>query len=95
MQNWTKISSLELIIFDLQNDGKKRSRIYFEIHPASSEILAKLPGQFGHSGKIFLYWAAATLKGLGEFQKKSSMPLFIIIFKQRMLISRLNILVHL
>ena len=36
---------------------------------------------FGRSGQIFLHWAAATLKGLGEFQNKKSRPLFIIIFK--------------
>ena len=30
-------------------------------------------------GKIFLHWAAATLKGLGEFQNKKSRPLFTII----------------
>ena len=29
---WTKISSLEIIIFEHKNDGKKWSRIYFEIH---------------------------------------------------------------
>ena len=29
---WTKISSLEFIIFELKNDGKKWSRIYFEIN---------------------------------------------------------------
>ena len=29
----------------------------------------------------FLHWAAATLKGLGEFQNKKSRPLFAIIFK--------------
>ena len=40
-----------------------------------------LPGQFGHSGQIFLHWAAATLKGLGEFQDKKSGPLFTTIFK--------------
>ena len=57
------------------------SRIYFEIHRAPSEILAKLPGQFGHSGQIFLHWAAATLKGFGEFQNKKSRPLFTILFK--------------
>ena len=34
------------------------------------EIPANLPGQFSLSGQIFLHWAAATLKGLGEFQKK-------------------------
>ena len=67
---WTKISSLEIIIFKLKNDGKKWPRIYFEIHRAPSEIPAKLPGQFGHSGQIILHWAAATLKGLGQFQNK-------------------------
>ena len=61
-----KISSLEIIIFELKNDVKKWSRIYFEIHQRP----AKLPGQFGHSGQIFLHWAAATLKGLGQFQNK-------------------------
>ena len=60
---WTKISSLEIIIFELKNDGKKWYRIYFEIDRAPSEIPAKLPGQF-------LHWAAATLKGLGQFQNK-------------------------
>ena len=70
LNKWTKISSLEIIIFELKNDGKKWSRIYFEIHRAPSEIHAKLPGQFGHSGQIFLHWAAATLKGLGQFQNK-------------------------
>ena len=37
----------------------------FKIHRAPSEIPAKLSGQFGHPGQIFLHWAAATLKGLG------------------------------
>ena len=59
-----------MIIFELKNDGKKWSRIYFEIDQAPSEIPAKLPGQFGHSWQIFLHWAATTLKGLGEFKKK-------------------------
>ena len=77
----TKISSVEILIFELKNGGKKWSRIYFEIHRAPSEIPAKLPGQFGHSGQIFLHWAAATLKGLGEFQNKKSRPIFTIIFK--------------
>ena len=45
------------------------------------QIPAKLLGQFGHSGQIFLHWAAATQKGLGEFQNKKSRPLFTIIFK--------------
>ena len=29
---------------------------------------ANLPGQFSLSGQMFLYWAAATLKGHVEFQ---------------------------
>ena len=59
-----------MIIFELKNDGKKWSRIYFEIDQAPSEIPAKLPGQLGHSWQIFFHWAAATLKGLGQFQNK-------------------------
>jgi hypothetical protein len=43
---------------------------YFEIHRAPSEITANLPGQFSLSRQIFLHWAAATLKGLSEFQNK-------------------------
>ena len=35
---------------------------------APSEIPAKLLSQFGHSGQIFLHWAAATLQVLGQFQ---------------------------
>ena len=34
-----KISSHEIIIFELKNDGKKWSGIYFEIHRAPSEFL--------------------------------------------------------
>ena len=54
------------ILFEPKNDGKKWSRIYFEIDRAP----ANLPGQFSQSGQIFLHWAAATLKGLGQFQNK-------------------------
>ena len=36
----------------------------------SLEIPANLPGQFSLSRQIFLHWAAATLKGLAEFQIK-------------------------
>ena len=43
---------------------------YFEIEQAPSEIPANLPGQFSLSGQIFLHWAAAILKGLGEFQNE-------------------------
>ena len=50
---------------------------YFEIHRAPSEIPANLPGQFSRSGQIFLHWAAATLKGLGEFQNKKNIDHFL------------------
>jgi hypothetical protein len=60
--------------------------IFFEIP------LANLPGQFNISGLIVLHWAAATLKGLVEFQNKK---LFIIIFKPKMLVLRPEILVRL
>ena len=43
---------------------------YFEIILAPSEIPANLTGQFSLSGQNFLHWAAATLKGLVEFQNK-------------------------
>ena len=80
----------------LKDDGEKWSRFfYFEILQAPSDLTANLPGQFSLSGQIFLHWAAATLKGLGEFQKKSSRPPFIMIFKQKMPILSLEILVHL
>ena len=39
-----------------------------EIPRAPSEIPANLPDQLSLSGQIFLHWAAATLKGLVEFQ---------------------------
>ena len=50
---WTKISSLEIIIFELTNDVKKWSRIYFEIDRAPSELLlpsAKISAQNGRIG---------------------------------------------
>jgi hypothetical protein len=37
---------------------------------SGSEIHANLPGNFSLSEQIFLHWAAATLKGLVEFQNK-------------------------
>ena len=36
---WTKISSLEINIFQLKNDGEKWPGIYFEIDRAPSELL--------------------------------------------------------
>ena len=46
--------------------------IFFEIHRAPSEIPANLPGQFSLSGQLFLHWAAASLKGLVDFQNKKT-----------------------
>ena len=54
---------------------------YFQIEQAPSEIPANLPGQFSLPGMIFLCWAAATLKGLFQFQNKKVLdhfsPLFL------------------
>ena len=50
---WTKISSLEIIIFELKDDGKKWSRSYFEIDQVPSELLlpsAKISAQNGRIG---------------------------------------------
>ena len=66
---------------------------HLEILCAPSEMPANLPGQFSLSGQIFLHWAAATLKGHVEFQNNFFRPLFTIIFKPKMVISRLKILV--
>ena len=66
-----------------------------EIPHAPSGMTANLPGKFSLSGQIFLHWATATLKGHMEFQNNFFRPLFTIIFKPKMLISRVLSLVHL
>ena len=38
--------------------------------PLQRSLLSTLPSQFSPSGQIVLHWAAAILKGLGEFQNK-------------------------
>ena len=69
---------------------------FFEILLAPSELPANLPGQFSLSGQLFLHRAAATLKGLVQFQnKKKTRPLFTMIFNSKMLVSRFEILVYL
>ena len=58
---------------------------YFDILLATSELPARSIQPFWAD---FLHWAAATLKGLVEFQnKKNSRPLFTIIFKSKMFVS--------
>ena len=61
---------MKLSFLSLKMMVKSGLEFIFEIDQAPSEIPAKLPGQFGQSGQIFLHWAAATLKGLGQFQNK-------------------------
>jgi hypothetical protein len=43
---------------------------------APSEIPANLPGLFSLSGPMFFHWAAATLKGLVQFQNKKNLDYF-------------------
>ena len=72
----TKISDIETIIFQLYMMVKSGIVFYFEILLAPSELPANLQGQFSVSGQLFLHWAAATLKGLVEFQNKKSYTTF-------------------
>ena len=51
---WTKISSLEITIFDLKNDGKKWFRIYFEFDRAPSELL--LPSAERSNQKVIFHY---------------------------------------
>ena len=44
---WTKISSLEIIIFEFTNDVKKWSRIYFEMDRAPSVLLVPRMAEIG------------------------------------------------
>ena len=67
---WSKISSLGTIIFELKNDGKKGSRIYFEIDRAPSELLLPSAKMSAQNGRIGLAAYLVSLKGLGEFQNK-------------------------
>ena len=62
---WTKISSLEITVFDLKMMVKSGLEFfYFEIHQAPSEIPANLPGSFFYTGKQQL------LKGSVNFKMK-------------------------
>ena len=74
-----------------ENDGEN---LLFQIPLAPSEN-ANLPGHSAVLGRLFSAWAAATLKGLFEFQNKNSIPLFTIIFKLKIIISIVQTLVHL
>ena len=78
-----KISSFEINILDFKKDGEKWPELYFEIHRAPSEIPANLPGQCSPNGQLFWQWAAATLKGLSEFQNKKFYATFYHLFKPK------------
>ena len=64
------MSSLEIIIFELKNEGKKWSRIYIEIDRAPSELLLPSAKISAQNGRIGLAALQVSLKGLGEFQIK-------------------------
>ena len=50
------ITGLKSLIFDLKMMVKSGLELfYFEIHQAPSDVAAKLPGQFSHSGQILLH----------------------------------------
>ena len=66
-----EISGFKTNIFELKIMVKSGlDFFYFEILLAPSELPTNLPGQFSLSSQIVLHWAAATLKGLVEFQNK-------------------------
>jgi hypothetical protein len=68
---------------------------YFEIERAPSEIPAN-PGQFSLSGLICCTGQQQLKKGSFNFKiNKKSRPLFTIIFKPKMVFSRVKGLVHL
>ena len=69
-----KILTLETTIFGLKMIVKSGIELFISRlnQPFPSEIPAKLPGQLGHSGQIFLHWAAATLRWQVGFQNKKN-----------------------
>ena len=51
----------------VESDSENTNK-YVEISLAHSEVPANWSGQFSLSGHIVLHWAAASLKGLVEFE---------------------------
>ena len=66
------ISGLEIDIFELKMMVKSSLEIFILkfSEPLQRYVPANWPGQFSLSVQIVLHWAAATLKGLAEFQNK-------------------------
>ena len=93
---WTKIMSLEIDIIDLKMMVK--SGLEFFILKFTEPLQSCCcPVQKNLPRKAELAWQAIQQISLNfrEFQNKNSRPLFTIIFKSKMVISRLEILVHL
>ena len=92
--NWTKISSLEVAIFELKMMVKSGLEFfYFEIQRAPPECCC--PVQKNLPRKAELTWQASRYLSRGSliFKIKNSRPLFTIIFKSKIPTSRLEILV--
>ena len=53
-----------------------KSGLKFFILNFTEPLQRYLPGQFSPNGQIVWHWAAATLKGLGEFQNKKNLGHF-------------------
>jgi hypothetical protein len=62
------------LLSSFKKGGKIQTGLNCEYDGLSEACLSishfNLPGQFSLSGQIFLHWAAATLKGLVQFQNK-------------------------
>ena len=84
-----------MTIFGLKMIVKSGLDFFFEIPLAPPEILlinqanSVFLGSFFCTGHQQLWWGAQ------NFKKKNSRPLFTVIFKPKMVISRFKILVHL
>ena len=71
VDKWTKISSLEINIFDLKimvKNGLESFILKFN-KPLQRYLLTRL-ANLAFLDRSFLHWAAATLKGLSEFENK-------------------------
>ena len=96
LNKMTKISGLETNIFGLKVIMKSGLELFIL---KFQQLLQSCccPVQKNLPRKAELAWQEqqVSLKGLVEFQIKNSRPLFTIIFKPKMLVSRPEILVHL
>ena len=91
---WTKISSLENDIFDLKMMVKNGLELFFKFTEPLQSCCC--PVQKNLPRKAELAWQVSRYlwRGLLNFKIKDSRPFFTIIFKSKILIPRLEILVH-